>query len=137
MKNALLLACTALALTACSKKEETTVETPAATDTAMATPMASATTTGPATGNMAGKYEVTMADGRRMTSNVNADGTYVDVMDGKEMKGTWRMDGAKSCFDEEGDVAEVCYTTSAPAADGSFQTMDANGKVTSTVSKIG
>lgn len=134
MKTTLLAACAALALTACSKTEETAVETPAATDTAMATPAA---TTQAATGNMAGKYEVTMADGKKMTSTINADGTYVDVMDGKEMKGTWRMDGAKSCFDEEGDVAEVCYTTSAPKADGSFETMDASGKVTSTVRKIG
>ena len=134
MKTTLLAACTALALTACSKTEETTVETPAATDTAMATPAA---TTQGATGNMAGKYEITTADGRKVTSTLAADGTYVDVSDGKETKGKWRMDGAKSCFDEDGDEPEVCYTTTAPAADGSFQVMDATGKVVETVRKVG
>ncbi len=133
MKTTVMVACAALALTACSKKEETAIETPAATETAMATPVA----TQASTGNMAGKYEVTMADGRKMTETINADGTYVDVMDGKETRGTWRMDGAKVCFDAAGDVAEMCYTTSAPGADGSFTTIGPDGKTVATVRKVG
>jgi len=135
MKTPILVTCAALALTACSKKEETTVVTPTATETAMATETTAAME--PSTGSMAGKYEITGTDGKRMTQTVNADGSYVDVMDGKETKGKWRMDGTKSCFDADGDEAEVCYTTTAPAADGSFQAMGPDGKVAWTVRKVG
>jgi len=90
MKTYLMLASAALALSACSKKTDTTVVQPTATDTAMATPMATSTAAGAATGNMAGTYEVTMTDGKKMTETINADGTYTD---GMETKGTWRMEG--------------------------------------------
>lgn len=135
MKKSVLIATAVLALSACNKTSETTVEAPTATDTAMATTAPAATQA--ATGTMAGTYEVTRADGTKVTETINADGTYVDVANGKETKGTWRMDGAKACFDEAGDVAEVCYTTSAPAADGSFQVSGPDGKVVSTVRKTG
>ena len=134
MKTSLFIACTAaLALSACESKTETTVVTPEATETAMAP---APTTTQAATGDMAGTYEVRMADGTMMTETINADGTYSDMMDGEETKGTWRMDGAKSCFDPEGAKPEVCYTTGAPAADGSFTTTAPDG-TTMTVRKVG
>lgn len=134
MKTYLTLAAATLALAACGNKTDADADTtPMATDTAMATPMA---TTAAATGNMAGTYEVTMADGSKMTETINADGTYTDVMDGKETRGTWRMDGEKACFDPEGDKPEVCHTTTAPGADGSFTATTPDG-TTMTVRKVG
>jgi hypothetical protein len=63
-----------------------------------------------ANGSPAGTYEVTAADGTVTTSTLNADGTYEDTA----------ADG-KTCFTPttEGEEA-MCYTETAPAADGSF-----------------
>lgn len=133
-KPMLFAAAAVLALSGCNEAEKTTVETPVATDTAMAPAPA---VTEPATGNMAGTYEVTLADGTKVTETIKSDGTYVDVANGKETKGTWRMDGANSCFDPEGTAPEVCYTTGAAAADGSFQVTAPDGKVYATVRKVG
>lgn len=139
MKASIVLA-GALALAACGQRADTAAEgTPSPTDTAMtgaASPMATTAATQAATGNMAGRYEVTMADGKTMTETINADGTYVDVMAGKETRGRWRMDGTRSCFDAEGAEAERCYTTSTPGADGSFTITGADG-TRSTVRKVG
>lgn len=127
---------TALALAACSQRTETTTEaTPATTATPMAGTASSAATQ-PATGNMAGRYEITMADGRVMTQTVNSDGTYVDSMGGQETRGRWRMDGARACFDPDGAGAEKCYTTTAPGADGSFTATGPDG-ARETVRKVG
>lgn len=130
MKYAILLAATA-ALAACGSKEEappTPVETTAADTTMDAT----------ATGDMAGTYEVKMADGTVVVETINSDGTYVDATaDGTETeRGTWRQDGAKMCFDPAGDAPENCFTGGAPGADGSFQVTDGDGKVVSTVRKV-
>ena len=134
MKKLLVLT-TALALAACGQRTETTAEaTPTATGTMAEAP--SPTSNQAPTGDMAGRYEVTMADGKVMTETINADGTYVDVMDGEETRGRWRMDGAKSCFDPDGDEPEVCYTSSAPAADGSFKATGPDGS-TVTIRKVG
>ena len=85
---------------------------------------------------MAGKYEMTMADGTVATETIHSDGTYTMVSGGKETKGTWRMDGANSCFDPAGDAAEACYTSTAPAADGSFGATHSDGSKI-TIRKIG
>lgn len=132
--KALLVLGTALALAACNQKTETTVE-PAATDTTMAEAPSPASNQA-ATGDMAGQYEVTMADGKVMTETINADGTYVDLMDGKETRGKWRADGARTCFDPDGDAAEECYTSDPPAADGSFVVTGADGSK-ATIRKVG
>lgn len=131
----LLVLGTALTLAACNQKTETTVQ-PTATATTMAEAPSPASNQAP-TGNMAGKYEVTMADGKVMTETINPDGTYVDMMDGKETRGKWRMDGTRSCFDPDGDRAEECYTAGAPGADGSFVVTGADGKTKTTVRKVG
>jgi hypothetical protein len=131
----LIVSMTALALAACSQRTETTTE---AAPTAAAT-MAEApspTSNQAPTGSMAGQYEITMADGTRMTETINADGTYVDVVDGKETRGRWRMDGARSCFDPDGAAPEECFTSSTPGADGSFKVTGPDGE-TATVRKIG
>lgn len=130
----LVILSTTLALAACNQKTETVVE-PAATETAaMQTP--SPASNQAATGAMAGKYEMKMADGTMATETINPDGTFTMVSGGKETRGKWRMDGAKSCFDPDGDAAEVCYTSTAPAADGSFVATGPDGS-TMTVRKVG
>ena len=121
----------ALALAACGQNAETTTDaTPSPTDTIVAP------ATQAATGSMAGKYEVTMADGSVMTETINTDGTYVDIVAGKEVRGRWRMDGARSCFDPDGDDPERCYTSDAPGADGSFVVTGPDG-AKATVRKVG
>lgn len=135
--KALIVLGSALALASCGQRTETTVEaTPTATATTAMADAPSPAATGAATGNMAGRYEVTMADGTMMTETINADGTYVDVMNGEETRGRWRMNGAQSCFDPDGTDAERCYTTTAPAGDGSFTATSADGTKT-TIRKVG
>jgi hypothetical protein len=127
----------ALALAGCGERAETTAADAGATTAAATTGEApSPAANQPATGDMAGRYEITFADGKVMTETINADGSYVDLMDGEETRGRWRMDGAKSCFDPAGAAAEECYTASAPGADGSFTVTGADGSK-ATVRKIG
>lgn len=138
MKHLLVIA-SAIALAACNQRSETTTEAePGATATATG---AMAETPSPAsnqapTGSMAGKYEVTWADGSVMTQTVNPDGTYVELRDGKEARGKWRMDGERSCFDPDGPAPEECYTESARNPDGSFSVVGEAGS-RATIRKIG
>ncbi|MEZ5682338.1 MAG: hypothetical protein R3E14_13695 [Erythrobacter sp.] len=128
MKYTILLAAT-VALAACGSKEEAPVEPVETADTTM-----EAT----ATGDMAGVYEVKMADGTVVRETINSDGTYVDAtLEGAETeRGTWRQDGDKMCFDPEGDAPEACFAGGAPGEDGTFEVRDADGNVASTVRKI-
>ena len=114
MKRLMLVAALAGALTACGQAAEESDE-PATEETAAATPAATPT-------GSAGTYEVTMKDGMKFTSVLNADGTYQDTAaDGTvQEKGTWedRPDGT-TCFDSEGgDDKVICFTVTEPAADG-------------------
>lgn len=138
MKKLLAVSAACLALAACGKSE-----TPAAEATTAATPEATATaasapTTDPAlAAAMAGTYEVKLADGRVVMETINADGTFVDMIDGKELqRGTWRQDNEKTCFDPAGDAPEACYTGGVAGPDGSFETRDDKGNVYSTVRKV-
>ena len=125
MKKLILLAGIA-ALAACTSKE------PAAEETAAAEAPAAAVAAAPAVTATPGSYDVTGPDGTKLVATLMADGTYVDRDEaGKVLeKGKWAAKDGKTCFDDEGDKAEVCYTDSAPAADGSFTATEANGKVT-------
>ena len=125
MKKLILLAGIA-ALAACASKE------PAAEDTAAAEAPAAAVAAAPAGAPTPGSDAVTGPDGSTLVATLMADGTYVDRDEaGKVLeKGKWAAKGGKTCFDDEGDKAEVCYTDSAPAADGSFTATEADGKVT-------
>lgn len=120
------------ALAACGSKETPPPE-PVETDIAVATPAA-----GAATGNMAGTYEVKMADGSLIRETINADGTYTDTNAAGTVteKGKWRQDGAKMCFDADGAAPEQCFTGGAPGADGTFEIKDETGKVVSTSRKV-
>ena len=126
MKKLILLAGIA-ALAACSGKEPAAEEGAAAE--APATEVAAAA---PAAGPTPGSYDVTGPDGTKLVATLMADGSYVDRdAAGKVLeKGKWAAKDGKTCFDDEGDKAEVCYTDSAPAADGSFTATTADGKVT-------
>ena len=131
MKKLIILAATA-SLAACGGgAEETdmsnvddTMGDTAVTDTA-------------APGQMAGTYESTADDGTVTMQQVNADGTYVDTVDGEETeRGTWRQQGDQLCYDPDGDAGETCYTGSEPGSDGSFTVTGKNGE-TMTVRKTG
>ena len=129
MKKLVLFAAVA-ALSACN---QTADEAPVATDTTAAMPEAT-----PVVDNGAGTYDVKMADGTMGKTVINADGTYVDTdKDGKEVRGTFARKDGKDCFDPEGDEAEMCWTVTAPGADGSFTATAPDGKTTVTVTRSG
>lgn len=139
MKKLLLLAGFA-ALAACGQREES-----AATEDANATvaeadanaPDANAAAMTTANGSTPGTFEVTMKDGKKAQSILNADGTYVDKnSNGTESKGTWNVVDGKTCFDPEGDEGPTCYTETATAADGTFTATPDKGDPV-TVKKIG
>jgi hypothetical protein len=76
-----------------------------------------------ANGSGPGTYEVTAADGSKMTAQINADGTYTDTApDGTVVEeGTWAVTDGKTCFTPTTEGVEpMCYTESAPGEDGSF-----------------
>lgn len=125
----------ALALAACADRtEEEPLNEVEETGTTAQAPSPAANQTG--TGDMAGQYEVTFADGTMMTETIYPDGTYMDLLNGEETRGRWRMDGKRSCFDPHGAAPEECYTSSAAGADGSFTVTGADGEK-ATVRKVG
>ena len=104
------------ALAACSSEpaEEAVTEEPVAAEPAAVTA---------ANGSPAGAYEATAPDGTVTTTTLNADGTYTDVdAEGATVaEGTWAVTDGKTCFTPTTEgVDAMCYTETAPAADGSF-----------------
>lgn len=126
-----LVAASCVALAACGSNEaEAPVEPIETADT---------TLDSTATGNVAGTYEVKLADGSVTMQTINADGTYVDTTpDGTRIGGgTWRTGGnGTMCFDPEGNDPEECYTGGAPAEDGAFEMRGEDGTVQSSVRKV-
>lgn len=103
-------------LVACSSEP---AEEPAAEETAAV----ETTTLTAANGSPPGAYEATAADGTVTTTMLNADGTYTDVdAEGNTLaEGTWAVTDGKTCFSPTTEGVEaMCFTESAPAADGSF-----------------
>jgi hypothetical protein len=103
-------------LAACSSEP---AEEPATEDTA-ATEAPAVTS---ANGSPAGVYEATAPDGTVTTTTLNADGTYTDVdAEGATVaEGTWAVTDGKTCFSPTTEGVEaMCFTETAPAADGSF-----------------
>lgn len=122
---AILLAATAFA--ACSSEPaEEAAETPAAEETTAAS-------------DMPGSYEITQADGTKLTATVLADGTYTDRdANGQVVEhGTWATTDGKECFTPAADSAgePTCYTVSEPAEDGTM-TATPDGGEPITVKKI-
>jgi hypothetical protein len=138
MRSLVLIAAT-VALSACSQGADET-PAPAETTDAAAAPADAAGATGGtsalAAADAAGTYTVTWADGTTTSTTINADGTYVDMMGDEETaRGVWAVKEGKSCLTPEGG-AELCWTDSAPAADGSW-TATADDGTTVTVVKAG
>ena len=92
MKKLVLVAALA-ALAACSKQDPAPVAD--ATEAAAATPAAATAPTVAADGKPSvGTYKVTSADGKVVTEEDKADGTYVDTQDGKVIEtGKWEQKG--------------------------------------------
>jgi hypothetical protein len=115
LKLALILG--TLALTACSSEpaeEEAPAEEPVVEEPAAMTA---------ANGSPAGAYSATGADGTVTISTLNADGTYTDTDEAGTVlaEGTWAVTDGKTCFTPTTEGVEpMCYTETAPGADGSF-----------------
>lgn len=131
MRKTMILAAfaAAAALSACSKSGTE----PAATATSDAAVAAASDAAGAAAeaAPKPGAYAVSSADGKQVgTTTINADGTYTDD-DGKghRVAGLVKVTDGKTCFDPSGKAEAVCYTESAPAADGSFTATDPKGAV--------
>ncbi len=113
------------ALTACSQQAEKAAETETA-------PAEAAATTATDSASPVGDYDVKMADGKMAKTTINADGTYSNTApDGKEAKGKFAMKDGKECFDADGDEVEICWTSTKPAADGSFSSTSSTGETVS------
>ena len=120
MKKLVMIAAIA-ALAGCSQQAEKAAETEAAPAEAAATAEADSA-------SFVGDYNVKLADGKMGKTRINEDGTYVEMgPDGKEVKGKFALKDGKECFDADGDEAEVCWTSTAPAADGSFTSTGPDG----------
>ena len=129
MRSLAILAPLAL-LAACGDRDQAAAPEAAASDT-MPMDASTATAGAEAAGPQPGKYDVTAPDGTKMVAELKADGTYQDWQGDKVVeKGTWAVKDGKTCFDAEGDEAEVCYTDGPAAADGSFDATGPDGKVT-------
>ena len=131
MKKIVLLAALSM-LAACSQKTEEKKETPTE-PVAEAAPAPAAES-----GTAPGTYDVKMADGTMGTTTINADGTYVDTdAKGKEVKGKYARKDGKDCFDPDGNEAEMCWTVTPPAADGSFTATSPTGTTVTVAPKKG
>jgi hypothetical protein len=128
MNKLVLIAALGLGLAACNNAADDAdtdeAAAPAATETAA---MASAN------GSAPGLYEVTAADGTVTQTELMADGIYMDHgPDGAvTAQGKWSVVDGKTCFDPDGDEEAICYTETAPDAEGKFTaTSDAGEAVT-------
>lgn len=121
MKKLMMIAALT-ALSACSQQSEKTAEAEAA-------PVEAAAPAPTDSASFVGDYEVKMADGKMGKTTINADGTFVDTgPDGKETKGKFAVKDGKECFDDDGDAAEVCWTSAKPGPDGSFTSTNDKGE---------
>ena len=135
MKYVLLIAATTLALAGC-KKAETTDSTmaPAASSSSAMAP-AAATAKPMTMTDLVGTWTDTMADGTKGTTMFMADGTYHDTdPKGKVETGKFAVKNDKVCMTADAGAnagKEMCWATSAPAADGSIvATGDDGTKIT-------
>lgn len=69
-----------------------------------------------------GTFEVTNADGSKMTSVVSSDRSYTDAIRGEVVEwGTWEIKDGKTCFTPQTEGKKPnCYTSGKPAEDGSY-----------------
>ena len=126
MKRLAIIVAPLALLAACEARDDAAPDA-----TATETMPVDAAATPAAAGPTPGSYDVTAPDGTKTVDTLMADGTYVsrDAEDKVIEKGTWAFKDGKTCFDPEGDPAEVCYTESARNPDGSFDATGPDGKV--------
>ena len=121
MKHIVLMSGLAL-LAACSKPAPTAEV--ATAPTASTSEVAAAMNAAPPPGT----YQVNMPDGTTRTTTIKADGTYVDIANGKEVeKGKVAGRDGKTCFTPT-TGAETCLTNNPPSPDGSWTATDAKGE---------
>ena len=86
---------------------------------------------------VAGRYDITLADGTVIVQTIAADGTYRETnAEGAETQtGRWRQQGSQMCFDPAGDAPEACYSGAAPGTDGAYELRDATGAVSARVTR--
>lgn len=116
-KKTFLIAAACCALAACGANDATSADGAAQAATSQADPQSPNRLAAAA---MAGEYEVSGEDGTIVLQTLNADGTYVETVDGVTLeRGTWYQRGDQMCYDPEGDAIEQCYTGGLPGRDGS------------------
>ncbi len=129
MKRLVFVAALAGALAACGNPAEESDE-PVVAETTQAAAAAESS---------AGTYDVTMADGTKMTSVLNPDGTYqdTDAAGAVTESGTWADRDGKTCFTPaNGEHPELCFTLSEPQADGTRIATPSDGSEPLTVRKM-
>lgn len=134
-KLALLAALATLA--ACSKQEAAPVAD--ATETTAAAPAAATAQTVAADGKPStGTYKVTTFDGKVITEEVKADGTYVDTQDGKVIEtGRWeqKAPGTYCNTKDEAGAKQRCGSEKVDEK-GVWTSINPEGKI-STVVRVG
>lgn len=127
-----------VALAACSKPapEPEVVDTAAAfaeTSAPEATPVSLAADGKPSVG----VYKVTAADGKVITEEVKADGTYADKdVSGKVLeKGKWNQQSQSVwCWTKDGETSEAC--SDEKVENGFYTSTNRQTKKTSTVERV-
>jgi hypothetical protein len=130
MKKLAVLAAV-LALSACNQPA---AEEPTATETLAAEPAATETATAAWTGFEPGNYAVTGPKGEKIDYVLTADGYTATFADGKVETGTLVMKDGKGCMTPAGGE-EMCFTNSAPDADGSWKATNDKGGVSTIMKK--
>ncbi|MBD3728521.1 MAG: hypothetical protein IE933_02330 [Sphingomonadales bacterium] len=127
MKKLLLFAAVA-SLAACSQSNEDAPPPPPDD-----TPAAPATAE-----SIVGTYEETTPEGKVLVTDIKADGTYTESIEGKVTEsGSWTQADGKDCFDPEGDDTPArCFTATPMAEDGTFTATNEKGE-SITVKKTG
>lgn len=88
-----------------------------------------------AAADMAGTYDYTY-EGKARTSEMKADGSYQDTEGGKVVEsGTWSAKNGETCFQDEKNDPEQCWTTTKPDANGKFTATSTDGKITLNLTK--
>ena len=130
MKRLLVVAALAGTLAACGGAAEESDEPELAATTEAATAAAAEST--------AGTYEVTLADGSKMTSELKPDGTYEDkdAAGAVAESGTWADRDGMTCFTPADGKPELCFTLSEPQGDGTRTATPSDGSEPLTVRKL-
>ena len=131
----LFIASACVALAACGSNDAEVAEADLDVGDGIAEPAAQSTVP---TADLAGSYEMTADDGTVTMQQLNADGSYVDTVDGEETdRGTYRAQGEQLCYTSQTrDGGETCYVGSRPDTNGEFELRDNRGTTIQTVRRL-